>query len=526
MKIINKNKILNWKIKNIIAVVVILLCSNTLYIKNHNNTNAYADSLAKSLSSNSNIEKATHEGTQDAMHEGTQDAIQEATLEATQETTQESADNTSVNVSEIDLGEYVSTMSVGEKQLLSVTVLPLEKTDASVTYSSSNTAVATVNGMGRIAAINEGTANIIVECENVKESFELTVTKEKTSENVEIKDIEIGEFDNKIYVNKTQTISASIIPNNTSETSISYSSSNIDIAKVSSGGEVRGISKGEAIIYVKAGAVTKELPITVSVETVGIKTNSTYIVLKPNQTFELTASAQPQQANQNITYSIVDDNVAQVSASGVVTAKNTGSTTILAANGDFTTSLTVIVNENYKTTNESVMDPLKESVKKPYEYNLSAKENPIINEAQLNDLYLNSRELTINGEGYTIKINGKNILNYSNEFLTDINLKSKDNKSTFVINNRKSLCGEIFLSFQEKKGRYVYLYNDSKKKYELLDMNGNQELQITSAGKYMITNKKISFTYDFLVYILIAGIVVIIGGTAVYIVVKKKYWFW
>ena len=39
-----------------------------------------------------------------------------------------------VVVQEIDLGDYQSQMTVGEKQLLSVTILPLEATEQKLTY--------------------------------------------------------------------------------------------------------------------------------------------------------------------------------------------------------------------------------------------------------------------------------------------------------------------------------------------------------------------------------------------------------
>ncbi|KAB1435916.1 Ig-like domain-containing protein [Candidatus Galacturonibacter soehngenii] len=80
-----------------------------------------------------------------------------------------------INPTEIDLGDYQSEMLVGEKQLLSVTVLPTNVTDQTVIYQSSDQGVATINGMGRITAISKGTTQITATCGSIQNEFSLTV---------------------------------------------------------------------------------------------------------------------------------------------------------------------------------------------------------------------------------------------------------------------------------------------------------------------------------------------------------------
>lgn len=60
----------------------------------------------------------------------------------TQETGQKA-----VPVTELDLGEFSDVMTVGEKQLLAVTALPLDSTESNIIYASSNTSVATIGGL-------------------------------------------------------------------------------------------------------------------------------------------------------------------------------------------------------------------------------------------------------------------------------------------------------------------------------------------------------------------------------------------
>lgn len=80
-----------------------------------------------------------------------------------------------VEVSELDLGDYQQQMTVGEKQLLSVTVLPMDATDQTLKFSSSDVSVAKINGMGRITALKAGVTEIVVTCGSVTEKFRLIV---------------------------------------------------------------------------------------------------------------------------------------------------------------------------------------------------------------------------------------------------------------------------------------------------------------------------------------------------------------
>lgn len=65
-----------------------------------------------------------------------------------------------------------------------------------------------------------------------------------------------------------------------------------------------------------------------------------------------------------------------------------------------------------------------------------------------------------------------------------------------------------------------------KNKYELLSTNIDKgELEIDTAGQYLVTDKKTSPITLNPIYIAIA-LVCVITLIGVYIFVKKKYWFW
>lgn len=111
-------------------------------------------------------------------------------------------------VQELDLGDYQSQMAVGEKQLLSVTILPAEASGQEVVYSSSDTSVAKINGMGRITALKAGVTEIVVSCGGITEKFGLTVTDAQSA----VRDLDLGDCPSELEVGASQLLSITIIP--------------------------------------------------------------------------------------------------------------------------------------------------------------------------------------------------------------------------------------------------------------------------------------------------------------------------
>ena len=190
-------------------------------------------------------------------------AIETAATETTEITA------TEIAATELDLGDYQSEMTVGTTQLLTVTVIPLTATDQTVTYTSTDVSVAKINGLGRITALSVGETKITVVCGSVEGSFTLTVVEEEEeeTESVAVTDIEIGDYEEELEVGDTVSLSVTVLPQNATDSTVTYWSGDSSIATVNSSGEVKGISKGKTIIYCSAGYVSKEIPITVKVAT-------------------------------------------------------------------------------------------------------------------------------------------------------------------------------------------------------------------------------------------------------------------
>lgn len=463
------------------------------------------------------------------MVQGT-DIVRSASVEESNgemETTEEQETET-IKATELDLGDYQTEMAVGDKQLLTVTVLPLNATEQDITYKSDNTKVAEINGMGRITAKAVGTAKITAACGSVKGSFKLNVveTLEEETEKIAVTDVEISDYEKELEVDKTMTLSVTVVPANATENTVSYQSSNPQIATVNSSGEVKGISAGDVTIYCLAGGITREAYITVKVATKNLVVNEDYLIMKPGQSFSLKAKVTPEEASQAVTYQSSDMEIATVSADGVVTAKKCGSTSVIVSNGDANISVSVIVNETgEETKNADETDNVEKSEKVNYPEKINTSEVYVVTREMLKYYYQNRTLLYICGNGYTVLVNGNKICNYENELYTQIPFKETSEGVEFEVNHGGELCGEITLILEQYEGNYLYLYNPSKEKYQLLETANLSEIHITQGGTYLLTKEKISGV-KIRKAVFAGGGMILLALFLVYIGVKKKYWFW
>ena len=67
-----------------------------------------------------------------------------------------------IKVTGVSLNKTTTTIETGKTESLTATVAPSNATDKGVTWASSATAVATVDGSGKVTAVKAGTADITV----------------------------------------------------------------------------------------------------------------------------------------------------------------------------------------------------------------------------------------------------------------------------------------------------------------------------------------------------------------------------
>jgi hypothetical protein len=360
---------------------------------------------------------------------------------------------------------------------------------------------------------------------------------EPTTENIPVEDIIISEFNSEMYVEETQTVSATIYPTTATNQTIKYSSSNTSVAEINQLGNITAIGSGTCDILLEADDVVVSRTLTVKEKTEKISVSSKFIIIKSGQSYSLNAKAEPAKAPQTLTYKSSNETVATVSESGVITAKNIGNTSIIITNGDSTISVSVIVNSdstqsentNSETnlTENSTVDLLVQEIKNSEENIITVSNLSKVNSSVLKELYGTDKQLIIECDKYNIILKGADIKNAGNELDTNIDLEQKNNHQfEITINDCKSIPGKITIELKDDLEEYKYLYIEKDNNYVILNSLNTNNVEINSEGKYLLTEKKIySFNVNVLIYIAIMlGMALI--GSLIYIFSRKKYWFW
>jgi len=153
-----------------------------------------------------------------------------------------------------------------------------------------------------------------------------------------------------INVGSTLALNATVLPSGAKQT-VNWASSNNVVATVNNG-VVTPVSAGTVTITatstvdnsVKASATITVTNIPVSVTGVSLNTNTASV--SKGRTLQLTATVMPTNAsNKNLTWSSSNTNVATVSNTGLVTAKELGNTnvTVTTVDGSFTATASITV---------------------------------------------------------------------------------------------------------------------------------------------------------------------------------------
>ncbi len=231
-----------------------------------------------------------------------------------------------------------ASMMVGEVQYLAYEILPVNATNKTVTYTSSNPAVATVNQYGMVTAVGVGSANVTATANDGSgKQASITVTVNPVAGQV-TKIVLYGK--GSLGIGSVEYLSYEVWPADAVNKGITFSTSNKKVATVNEYGVVTGVGKGTATIT----ATAKDGSGVKGTYTVNVSTNTqkvTKIALYGKGTLNvgsienLSYEVWPADAaNKGITFATSNSTVATVNEYGVVTAKAAGTAIITATAKD------------------------------------------------------------------------------------------------------------------------------------------------------------------------------------------------
>lgn len=275
-----------------------------------------------------------------------------ATITATAKDGSGKKSTCTVTVTQPVKGVTVSPASVviqkGNVQKLTASVVPANATNQELVYKSSNETVAIVSKDGIITGLNEGWATITV-CSEENQAIYGTCTV-KVGLPVYVTKITLDTTNVTMWAGATRQLGVSIEPANADIKTVTYGSSNPDVATVSNTGLITAKKKGTTTITVTAAdgsgksascAVIVKQPVT------GIQITPNGYTLVKGDVKQLSAVVSPADAdNTGVIWASSNPNIAAVSADGRVTAVNEGSCVITATckdNASISASCTIVV---------------------------------------------------------------------------------------------------------------------------------------------------------------------------------------
>ncbi|MBO5371378.1 MAG: Ig-like domain-containing protein [Lachnospiraceae bacterium] len=267
-----------------------------------------------------------------------------------------------VEVESVAVDPTEVTLKVGETATATATVAPANATDKTITWSTSDANIATVDN-GTITAVAAGTATVTAASSNGKTAtVAVTVVKEEppVPEKIEVTSITLDKTELALVEGGDAVqLTATVNPENATDKTVAWKTSNAKVATVSDTGLVTPVAEGNARIIVEAAnGVKAECAVTVTakavepptpdvIEVESVTVDPTEVTLKVGKTAAVTATVAPANAtDKTITWSTSDEAVATVAEDGTITAVAAGTATVTAtSNNGKTATVAVTVEE-------------------------------------------------------------------------------------------------------------------------------------------------------------------------------------
>ena len=240
-----------------------------------------------------------------------------------------------ISVTGVTISQTTLELTEGDTQTLTAEVLPSNADNKTVSWTSSQAVIASVQD-GVVTAHKVGTATVIV---TTADGGKIATCEVAVKEKIySVQSVSLNKTAMELTVGDETTLTATINPSNASNKNVTWTSSNREVAIVTDG-KVSAIKTGKATITVTTedGDKTASCEITVKdkvypVESIAL--DKSEIELTEGDETTLTATINPSNAsNKNVTWSSNKTSVATV-ADGKIVAVQAGNATITVKTED------------------------------------------------------------------------------------------------------------------------------------------------------------------------------------------------
>ena len=257
-----------------------------------------------------------------------------------------------IAVTGVTLDQTTLSLVAGTTGQLTATVSPDDAADKTVTWASADETIATVDANGKVTAVADGQTTITVTTTDGAKTADckVIVTKDK----VNVSGITLSETTlDKTTDDGAVTLVATVSPEEATDKTVVWTSSNPAVAAVSATGEVSFLDKGTATITVTATNGTPDdtsddFSATCAVSVVknvkGLTLDKSALMFETGNSGQLVAAVSPADASDvTVSWKSSNPSVASVDASGNVKALSKGRATITADSHGFKATCEVTV---------------------------------------------------------------------------------------------------------------------------------------------------------------------------------------
>ena len=264
---------------------------------------------------------------------------------------------TDITINNIPTG-YIATDTTGT---LTATITPSDAFYNTVTWTSDNTSVLTIDETGKYTAVSAGSATVTAKTPEGNTAT-CTINVKVPVTDITINDVPTG----YIAVDTTGTLTATISPNNATFNTVEWTSDNAGVLTIDETGKYTAVSAGSATATADGKSATCTINVKVPVTDTTINNvPAEYIV--PDTTGTLTATVSPNNATFNtVTWTSNNTSVLTIDETGKYTAVSAGSATVTATADGKSATCTITVRKitlvdlstitsNYTAQNDTVL---------------------------------------------------------------------------------------------------------------------------------------------------------------------------
>ncbi len=253
------------------------------------------------------------------------------------------------SASSFSIKETSVTIEAG-KMVALTPIVKSDKATTTITWSSMDKSIATVDDKGVVTGVSAGQAYIIATTvEGYVATCKVTVTQKASGVKLDIYNITLA-------VGESYTVTATPNPANATNVVFTWSSAKPNIANVDANGKITGVAPGSTFITVTAPEGKAEVVyVDVYSKATGMKLSDENITLTKGKSYTLKTVFTPDNVtNKNVVFTSLTPAVATVNEKGKVTAVKAGSTIITAISEDGGHVATCLVTVTEKITSVSL----------------------------------------------------------------------------------------------------------------------------------------------------------------------------